>query len=338
MTDTTTRPLSLSQIRLMHTCSYAWHLRYRAGHLPASSAAAWRGVMNHSIIRLAYHGVPLEEAHRHVWQRACGPVLAQLDGFLVLDTEYAAAGKPQTKAAQQWRQDHPAYDAALTAIRGFQERALGHLRWSERTGLEDYYAASVRLLDYEPDIVLPNPILIEGEEPRGEAEGDILAEAEMQIAEDDSGVDVEERRDYGLIPATLGGIDLHIVPDVVALDPDGETVRVVDYKSSDRVQPAEVLAQDAQLHLYVLGLRQNGYILPGQPVEVGHITLTGKGPATVFVRVDEAQHERVIGRLERLAQAAASDIASGRLVPQKGLHAPFMSPCSLCDYAHVCDA
>lgn len=332
------RPLSLSQIRLMHTCSYAWKLRYRAGHMPTSNAAAWRGVLNHTAIRLAYHGVPLEEAHRHVWQRACGPVLELLDRFLVLDTEYAATGKPQTNAAKKWRQDHPEYDQAVSAIRSFQERALGHLRWGERATLEDYYAASVLMLDYEPDIILPNPLLIEGEEPRGEEEGDILAEAEMQVDEDDSGVAVEERRDHGLIPATLGGLDLHIVPDVVAIDPDGETVRVLDYKTSDRVLAANVLAEDAQLNLYVLGLRQNGYILPGQPVEMGHITLTSKGPASVFVRVDAAQHERVIRRLEQLVQHAAGDIAAGRFIPQKGLHHPFMSPCGTCDYAHVCDA
>ena len=117
-----------------------------------------------------------------------------------------------------------------------------------------------------------------------------------------------------------------------------ETVRVVDYKTSDRVLGADALQEDAQLHLYVLGLRQNGYILPGQAVEVGHITLTSRGVARVFVRVDEAQHARVIARLEGLAQHAVDAIATGRLLPQKGLHHPFLSPCTTCDYAHVCDA
>jgi hypothetical protein len=332
------RPLSLSQIRLFHTCSYAWKLRYEKGHMPVQSAAAWRGTLAHTAIRLAHHGVPLETAHRHVWQRACGPVLAQLDAFLALDAAYAAAGRPQTKAAQQWRQDHPAYDAALAAIRSFQERALGHLRWSERASLADYYAASVRMLDHEPDIVLPNPILIEGEEPRAAHAGNILADAEMQIDEDDLGVSVVERRGYGLVPTTLGGLELHVVPDVVAVSTGGETMRVVDYKVSDRVLGESTLAEDAQLNLYVLGLRQNGYILPGQPIEMGHITLTGKGPAHVFVRVDESQHARVLRRLEALAHRAASDVASGSFVAQKGLHHPFVSPCATCDYAQVCDA
>ncbi len=192
------------------------------------------------------------------------------------------------------------------------------------------------MLDYEPDIVLPRPILIEGEERRGEDV--ILAEAEVRVTEDDAGVDEAERRDYSRIPATLSGVDLHIVPDVVALDDDGETMLVVDYKTSDRVLPPEALAEDAQLHLYVLGLRQNGYILPGQPVALGHITLTAKGPARVFVRVEPRQHERVIRRLEALARRAADDIAAGRFVAQKGLHPPFLSPCTTCDYAHVCDA
>jgi hypothetical protein len=58
----------------------------------------------------------------------------------------------------------------------------------------------------------------------------------------------------------------------------------------------------------------------------------------VFVPVDEARHTRVIRRLEQLARATAEDIDAGRIIARKGLHHPFMSPCTLCDYAHVCDA
>ena len=43
------------------------------------------------------------------------------------------------------------------------------------------------------------------------------------------------------------------------------------------------------------------------------------------------------GRLVTEAMLRA-DIDAGRIIARKGLHHPFMSPCTLCDYAHVCDA
>src|SRR5581483_914 len=119
------RPLSISQIRTFMHCGYAWRLIYERRHLRAQSAAAFYGRLAHQVIRLAYHGQPMEAAHQSVWAGAAGAVLPKLEQLITLDTEYAAAGKPQSKAAQLWRERHPEYDALLRDIGTYQDTALG---------------------------------------------------------------------------------------------------------------------------------------------------------------------------------------------------------------------
>lgn len=335
MTNTTDElRLSVSQLRSFMHCGYAWKLIHERGHLRVMSAATFFGGLMHEVIRLAYGGLPMEAAHREVWERACDRVLPALEQWEALSADYALVGKPQTKAAQHWRADHPEYDELLRAIRTFQETALGHLRWGETTGLHDYYRRAVALLDYEPDLLLPHPMLVEGmtiDELGVDAEGTF---SQPDDTTGDKERD-EEPRVYRPLCGTIGGISISGVPDIVALHPDGTTIRVGDYKTGRPVGPDE-LAEDAQLAIYVALLRQHGTIAPGQKVEVGHIYLTEHGPLHVWV--SDARLDHVLRRVEQQLQHTAALIRADLVISRKGVASGFLSPCTLCDVAHVCDA
>jgi hypothetical protein len=321
----------------MH-CGYAWRLIYERRHLRAQSAAAFYGRLAHQVIRLAYHGQPMEAAHQRVWAGACGAVLPKLEQLITLDTEYAVAGKPQSKAAQLWRERHPEYDALLRDIGTYQDIALGHLKWGEKASLAGFYRRAVALLDHEPDILLPNPILIEGQAP-GSVEdepvvtaptGDLLAEG----AAEDAG---DEERDggYTLLRGTIGGVAVVGVPDIVALHSDGATIRVRDYKPR-RPIARDDFSEDAQIEIYTQLLRENGYIAPDQPVQVGHIYLTDSGPVQIWA--DAGHHAQVLRRIEAQIAHTAALIEAELIISRKGIASGLMSPCAFCDVAHVCDA
>lgn len=340
MSNTTppARPLSVSQLRTFMHCGYAWRLIYERRHLRAQSAAAFYGRLAHQVIRLAYHGQPMEVAHQRVWAGAAGAVLPKLEQLITLDTEYAAAGKPQSKAAQLWRERHPEYDRLLRDIGTYQDTALGHLKWGEKASLASYYRRAVALLDHEPDILLPNPILIEGQAPGGVEDqpetagpsGDLLA---ADAAEDAS--DQERDGGYTLLRGMIGGVAVVGVPDIVALHTDGATIRVGDYKTGRPIARDQV-AQDAQLAIYTQLLRENGYIAPEQPVQVGHIYLTDSGPIQIWA--DAGHHTQVLGRIEAQIAHTAALIEADLIISRKGIASGFMSPCAFCDVAHVCDA
>jgi hypothetical protein len=330
----TGRIISLSEMRTVLSCGYAWRLRYERGHLRRTSAAAWYGTIAHQTIRLAYCGLPLEAAHQQVWTRMCGAALPLLDEFVALQAEYAAQGKPITKAAQRWRERTPRYDELIRDIAMYQQTSLGHLKWGEEATLTTYYRRAIALLDHEPDLLLPNPILVEGQAP-GTLDDDARIADGREMAVDENDAEAHESRDYTPLHGTIGGVAMVGVPDIVALHTDRETIRVGDYKTSRPIAP-DALAEDAQLAIYVMMLRQNGYIEPGQPVEVGHIYLAEKGPVQVWV--DTSRHDRVVERLEAQVAQTAALIDSGLLIPRKHIDSGFMSPCRMCDYAHVCDA
>jgi len=83
-------------------------------------------------------------------------------------------------------------------------------------------------------------------------------------------------------------------------------------------------------------LRQNGLIAPGQPVEVGHIILGERDVTQVWV--DTAKHERLLARIEQQLAQVAALIEAGVFIPRKGIESGMLSPCALCDLAHLCDA
>lgn len=334
------RPLSVSQIRTFMHCGYAWRLIYERRYLRAQSAAAFYGCLVHQTIRLAYHGLPMEAAHQRVWASACGAVLPKLEQLIALDAEYAAAGKPQSKAAQLWRERHFEYDALLRDIGAYQDAALGHLKWGEKASLAAFYRRAVALLDHEPDILLPNPILVEGQELGGVElvdEAGTAAPTEALLTGDAAEDAGDEERDggYALLRGTIGGVAVVGVPDIVALHTDGATIRVGDYKTGRPIARDEV-AQDAQLAIYTQLLGENGYIAPDQPVQVGHIYLTDSGPVQVWA--DAGRHTQALRRIEAQIAHTAALIQADLIIPRKGIASGFMSPCAFCDVAHVCDA
>jgi RecB family exonuclease len=132
---------------------------------------------------------------------------------------------------------------------------------------------------------------------------------------------------------TIGGIAIAGVPDVVARR-EG-TLLIGDYKTGSATS-REALAEDAQLVIYVELLRQNSMIAPGQPAEVGHIVLGDRDVTKLWV--DTANHARLLSRIERQLTQVAALIDAGLFIPRKGIESGFLSPCALCDLAHVCVA
>lgn len=326
--ETTTRPLSISSLRLWLRCPHAWELRYREGHRPRLGARAWRGSLVHRMIQLSYAGLALAEAHDRVWQAACGPLVPQLEQLVTLDHAYAAAGSPRTKAAQRWREEHPEFDRLEEAITTFARTALGHLRWSDRDSLADTFRATRHLRDADPtELLLPDAFLVEGQpldmlRPELSPERSLLAEGE----------EGEERPH--LLHGELWGVPVYGVPDVVASD--GAVVTILDYKTGRRHLSPQQLAEDAQLAIYAELLRQQGHVAAGQPVRVGHRYLGERGEiCTIWARDD--QHPRVLERLSRQVAAARAMIDAGLFIPVKGVD-PTMGPCALCDLAHHCRA
>ena len=156
------RPLSISQLQLWYRCGYAWHLRYGLGHSPRAGAGAWFGRITHETIGLMYRGMRMDAAHTEVWTRECGPVWGDLQQLVALDAAYAAQGRPTTNAAKAWRAGHPEYDQVLARLLDFQQHGLGHARWGKTQSLADYYRRAVALRDSEGEILLENPLLVEG--------------------------------------------------------------------------------------------------------------------------------------------------------------------------------
>lgn len=303
--------------------------RYRLGHTSRVGAAAWFGRMMHEAIQRAYQGAALDDAVRETWEAACMPVFDALDELVTLDAEYGAAGRPTTKAAQAWRDQHPEYDELARRVTEYQAAALGHLRWGKSQSLADYYRRAVALGEREAEIILDDPIQVEGQPPRPL---DDEPATETEPADDDS-FDEEGKADHTPLVGVIGGVAVAGVPDVVARR--GDALLVGDYKTGRPVTEAALL-EDAQLAIYVELLRQNGIIADGQPVEVGHIAL-GEREVT-HLWVPAAHHERLLRRIERQLAHVAALVEADFTVPRRGIDSGFLSPCALCDVAHVCDA
>lgn len=328
------RPLSISQLQLWYRCGYAWHLRYGLGHSPRLGAGAWFGRIMHETIALMYSGLRMGTAHQQVWTRECGPVWDDLQQLIALDAAYAAQGRPTTSAAKAWREKHPEYDQLLARLLDFQQHGLGHARWGKTQSLADYYRRAVALRDSEGELLLENPLLIEGI-PVAEL---ATADSDAARASDSGEVIVELDEDgrgtrYRLLAGNLAGVDIVGVPDVLARQADGKLC-VADYKTGKPISGGE-LAESAQMAIYVELLRQNGYITEDDHVRIGHIYLTETGVLPVWT--DTAQQATVLQRLGRQLAVAAALMDNQLFSARKGLDA-FQSPCTFCDVAHVCDA
>jgi hypothetical protein len=334
--ETTPNPLpylSISRLRAFHRCSRQYYLRYVLGPQLGiasrpGSAALW-GSMGHKIIQLAYHRIPLQEAHQLVWKEVCGPVLAELEEWYDLDREYRRVRGAATRNAE-WIDAHPRYGEAASICSSYQGQFLSRWRWRESKPLTDFFRWSKALTRMRAEeLLLPNPILVEGRQPSE-------ASLQLALAARVSGFDGEEPREqrssrmmFGTfegVPVSVGGI-----PDVIALGDDG--LVFADYKFS-RVSKPEDVEEDLQLLLYVELARQQGLVNLDRPVKIGHIYPTEKGVVQVWA--DTSQLDVRLGELQQLFADMAEDVAAGRFRSVRGIDHFSVAPCGMCDMAHLC--
>jgi PD-(D/E)XK nuclease superfamily len=323
------RPLSISQVRLFLSCSYAWRLRYQLGQQPRVSAAAWFERLMREAIRLAYHGLSVDNAVREVFAQACSPIYNALEELITIDDPLQ--GSTTTKTVLTARGMYPQLVNLELRISDYQRVTLSHLRWGRSQTLADFFRRAIRLADWESAIIFKDVLLVEGQP--------LLVHEDSGppiVALTDGGSetwDEEGKPGYTPLVGTIGGVAVAGVPDVVAKR--GSTLLVADYKTG-RAISHEAITEDAELVIYVELLRQNGLIAPGQPVEVGHIILGEHDVTQVWV--DTATHERLLARIEQQLTHVAALIEAGLFIPRKGIESGFLSPCALCDLAHICDA
>ncbi|HEU5381235.1 MAG TPA: PD-(D/E)XK nuclease family protein [Ktedonobacteraceae bacterium] len=331
---------SPSALQRMTQCGYSFYQRYVIGHNPRQHAAAWfGGDIVHRMIQMAYHGLSLEESFDQVWMTSCAPIYEDLQAWLELDRDYRLAKgskRSDSKEAVAWLTDHPIYSELRDHIDAYQRTVFAYMRWNERMTLADYYRRSALLTEIPPEkILLPHPWLVEGQWLTVDA--DPLDEGLLTAAPEEDTLEEEEEkgRTYGLLEGTIGGIPVRGVPDVVARREDGMML-VVDYKTSARPLTAAQLSLNMQLLVYCELLRQNGVLLDGQEVLIGHIYLTETTVTQVWT--DTSQLARRLPLIARQFIHAESRRAMGDFVPVAGIPTSFQDPCPTCDMAHVCDA
>ena len=314
-------------------CSYQYYLRYVRGYAPRPGATMLWGKLGHEIIRLAYHGVPLDAAHYLAWEELAFPVLAELDEWYDLDCELrrVKGTADGAQAARSWLDANPRYGDLAASIAEFQRTSLGDWRW-EGKPLTKFYRWSRILALLPPDeLLLPDPLLVEGEwlgPPPAPARTAPHATPFGDEQEGAAGAARWLQGEFHDVPVPVVGI-----PDVIA--PLGDGLLFADYKFS-RIASKEDIEQDLQLLLYVELARQRGIVLPGQPVWVGHIYPTEKGEV-VKVLAGTALHGLLLPELRRLFRDMSRDIAEGRYHRVRGIDHFSVAPCALCDVAHLCD-
>jgi hypothetical protein len=310
----TTTLLSLSRVREYLLCGERYRLKRILRHTGTYRANLLFGSLMHAAIARAYRQpCSLPDAVEAVWGRHCAPVIETLRAYATLDAEYRAQERSNTKQAKGWRQSHPAYDDALTALAAYQTTAFGHYRWGQGQSLATFYRRSRALADGAADLILPGAVLVEGQPLHTEDAGDAV--------------------DHTPIRGVIAGVPVVGVPDVVARD--GGVIRVVDYKTGRATVPA-LLAYDAQLTLYVELLRQAGVIARDEPVVAGQITLGDDDVTAVWL--DGAVLDANLARVTAQFAHVAAMVAAGIFPNMRGLYAPSISPCSDCEVAHVCEA
>ncbi len=331
-------PWSPSALQRITQCGYSYYQRYVIGHSPRQHAAAWfGGDIVHRMIQLAYHGLSLQESFEQVWTTSCAPIAADLRAWLDLDRDYrlTRGGKrADSKEVLAWHTAHPSYRDLRERIDAYQRSTFAYLRWSDRTSLADYYRRSALLTEIAPEnILLPNPWLVEGQWLIKEA--DPFDEEPFEAALEEESLEEEKGRTYRLLEGTIGGVPVRGVPDVVARREDS-VMLVGDYKTSARPLTSQQIGLNMQLLVYVELLRQNGILLDGQEVLIGHIYLTETAVTQVWA--DTSQSSRRLPLIEQQLIHAERRRAMGDFVPVAGIGTSWSDPCPTCDMAHVCDA
>jgi hypothetical protein len=194
--------------------------------------------------------------------------------------------------------------------------------WAKSTRLTNYYRWSAELATVRLErLLLPSPLLVEGES---------VCHQECKCFESDT----QDR--YHLLSGHIGDYPVRGVPDVFAIDQDS-VAWVADYKTMKRPMTAASLSEDEQLALYVCLLRQNGYIVPGQKVYVGHIYLTDKITEDDGIQpIWTVPSPHALPRLGRQLAYMDRHIKNNDFIPVRGIANGVQSPCASCGLARSC--
>lgn len=321
------RHYSMSKLRTFYSdggCTYKFHLKYQQGYKEKISSAAFLGKIAHAMIQQAYYGIALSEAHRRVWKQVCGDIVPELQTWYALEEAYQASGKARTKARQIWTEQHPQHAELANEIEAYKGEFLSEdYTWAKSARLATYYRWSVQLTKVKPEQLLhPSPVLVEGLSLLDE-DGRLV---ELFRDEHDT------REHYRLLFGEIGGYPAAGVPDLFALDLDG-VAWVADYKVMNRPMSEADLAEDGQLNLYVALLRQNGYILPGQKVMIGHIYLLDDGSVLpVWTQPSPNALPRLIQQMAYMDQHVKNNL----FIPIRGIATGAKAPCLSCGLAYIC--
>jgi len=323
-----TRPYSMSQMRTFYKggCTFAYYLRYVQGYRGTPSAALWlSGTIVHRIIQMAYYGIPLAEAHQRVWRHACEPILLELRAWFVLDKDYHAAGNPNTKARERWKEQHPQYEELTREIEAYRQEYLTEdYVWGKTASLSGHYRWTCQLIATPVEqLLLAHPVLVEGQ-ALAHPDGEVIARF---AGKEDPG------EQYRLLHGVIGHLPVVGVPDVVARDLKEGTIRVADYKVMSHLMTPEEIAVDGQLNLYVELLRQAGMLVPGQRVEIGHIYLTERQGV---MQVWATPLEEALSLLEMQLVHMDRRIQAREFLPVRGIVVGALSPCAQCEMAGPC--
>lgn len=339
------RPYSMTQIRAFYSpegCDFIYYLQYVLGQKGTYPSTVWLGRIVHELLQQGYHDIPLQDAHQALWKRECDPILADLEAWYELDRDYYASGRPNTKARERWKEQHPEYEACGTRIEEFRDEFLRETEagdlfsWAKSSSLAEYYRWSRLLLTLPPDqLFLPDAFLVEGQP---------LYDDDGQLNRARFGSTQTAERHYTLLSCTLEGLKLVGAPDYVACDADG-VVWIADAKvmSSSSMRPEDI-AEDGQLNLYVEMLRQRGSLARDQPVRIGHQYFTRGGmdketglpapPGSYQVWATPSPH--ALPRLTKQLVRMDRRIRAGDFFPVRGIATGTMSPCPSCLMADAC--
>jgi hypothetical protein len=344
-----TESLSQSRLRAALACGEQFRLRSIAKVPGESWPGSLLGQAAHAMIKLRYLGDDGQAALDTVWSAIVGDDhAAALREYGDLADQYAASGGSRTKAAKEWREQHPRYDSLSHELDRLGTERLPHIRWN-RDGLSSLYLRARRMSQLpDEQLLFRRPLLLEGQ-PVWEATRTLDIDA-VPGAE----------RDYHPISAMRHGIPLTGVPDVVAdniawdepdpyeddsLDDAGlaaelhrRGVILGDLKTGrTQTTTPHDLREDGQLALYHWLCLETGVFEPDTPVVWAHGNINQAGDRITWVYVPMTRNE-LEPRLERIdtqARAVQRMIQSGEFPHVKGLQPDTCARCPVSQHCRV---
>ena len=319
---------SMTQLRAFFSqggCNFVYYLRYILGQKGKYSSGAWLSQsIVHKLLQLAYHGIPLEEAHRRVWSAACGPIFNELVTWYALEQAYQASGRPHTKARERWITQHPEHAELATSIEAYRDEYLTEdYTWSKSATLAAYYRWCCELVGRPREqLLLPHALLVEGQ-PLYDARGALIERFADERATGEH---------YRMLFVTVGNVRVGGVPDVVAVDPQG-TARIADAKVMSHPMTPESVGEDGQLNLYLELCRQAGIVVADQQVYLGHLYCTERqGVVPVWAPPAPDALPRLVWQFTQMDRR----IKAGDFLPVRGIGTGALNPCPTCEMAAAC--